>query len=90
MSGTRQRSSVEAAGSRHSRTCTHSDSSRRDLSSFRMRNDRRQERAPNSCTGAAGTDAGVHVTDLSIDATSATGPRCVSLSGLTIDLKLVI
>ena len=32
----------------------------------------------------------IHVADLSSDVTSATGPRCISLSGLTIALKLVI
>ena len=46
--------------------------------------------------GAAGmafTDSlmpGFHLADRSSDLKSATGPRCVSLSGLTIELMLVI
>src|ERR687890_2838444 len=46
--------------------------------------------APNSCTGRRGKSAGVHLAGLSSDLKSATGPRCVSLSGLTIELMLVI
>ena len=34
--------------------------------------------------------AGIHLADLSSDLKSATGPRWVSLSGLTIELMLVI
>lgn len=46
--------------------------------------------ALNSCTGRRSTSAGVHLADLSSDLKSATGPRWVSLSGLTIELILVI
>ena len=57
-------------------------------------------RSPGCETGAAaaacGTapgprrEAGVHLADLSSNVKSATGPRWVSLSGLTIELMLVI
>ena len=39
---------------------------------------------------SSGKNAGLHLADLSSDLTSATGPRCASLSGLTIALMLVI
>lgn len=39
--------------------------------------------APSSCRARRGKNAAVHLADLSSDLTSATGPRCVSLSGLT-------
>ena len=43
-----------------------------------------------SCTGRRGNKAAVHLADRSSDLKSASGPRCVSLSGLTIELMLVI
>jgi hypothetical protein len=45
--------------------------------------------APNSYPADA-ANGGVHLADLSSDLKSAIGPRCVSLSGLTIELMLVI
>ena len=52
--------------------------------------DRRSGRGERERTGARGPRRGVHFADLSSDLTSATGPRWVSLSGLTIELMLVI
>src|SRR5688572_2058208 len=46
--------------------------------------------ASNTCAGRRGNKAGVHLTDFRSDLTSASGPRCVSLSGLTIAPMLAI
>src|SRR5262249_48315802 len=51
---------------------------------------RRRARRANGRAGRPGSSAGVHLADLSSDVKSPTGPRCASLSGLTIALMLVI
>jgi hypothetical protein len=48
------------------------------------------QRHLSACIGGTRQNAGVHLADPSSDLKSATGPRWVSLSGLTIELILVI